>query len=81
MYTYIVHIGAIPIELQIYATHNAIDVENGPERGSILARLPAECAHTAQWTGGLVGAATRSSRPAATAAALAQEPIGRLLIP
>lgn len=79
---YIVHIlRSIAIELQIYATHNAIDVENGPERGSILARLPTECAHTAQWTGGVAGAATRSTRPAETAAAAAQEPIGRLLIP
>lgn len=76
------HIAAIfnSIDLQIYAAHNAIDVENGPHGGSILARLPAECSHSAQWAGGFARGAACPSRPAAPAVAAAQEPIGRLPI-
>jgi len=66
---------------QIYAPHNTIDVENGSQRGSILAGLSAEHTHTAQRTGGATGSAPRPSRPAAPPVAAAEEPIGRLLIP
>lgn len=70
-----------PCLLQIYAPHNALDVENGSQRGSILARLSAERSHPAQRTGGAPRSAARSPRPAAAPVAAAQEPIGRLLIP
>jgi len=56
-------------------------VENGSQRGSILAGLSAEHPHTAQRTGGAPRSPPRPPRPAAPPVAAAQEPIGRLLIP